>query len=314
MKARYEVIKKQKDPYRKSSKKEKGRILDHVCESTGLSRDRAKKLLGRNKARSPNNSFAKRRGRKPKYGKIVAEALARVWEYMDFAGGKRLCAGMDDIPGALFRFGEVRFDNETTVLPREMSPATADRLLARKKRKRGKGMPATKPGTLLKANIPLRLGTQWDDAVPGFMEADLVAHCGTTTAGEYINTLDMTDISTGWTETQAVLNKARKRVFAALKDIRQRLPFPLRGIDSDNGGEFINAELFRYCQKNDICFTRSRPYMKNDNWHVARRRTGMWRAGTSVTDGMKALRRLTCSTAITRCSGFTQTSSCRGRS
>jgi hypothetical protein len=128
------------------------------------------------------------------------------------------------------------------------------------------------------------LGSEWDDAVPGYVEIDLVAHCGSTAAGDYVNTLDVTDICTGWTETAAVLNKAQRHVFNALLDIENRLPFPLRGIDSDNGSEFINGHLYRYCRQKGIVFTRSRPYKKNDgchveqkNWNVVRRNIGYGR-------------------------------------
>ncbi|MDO9556311.1 MAG: transposase family protein, partial [Coriobacteriia bacterium] len=140
---------------------------------------------------------------------------------------------------------------------------------------------------LLKSQIQIRTGTEWNDACPGFIEIDLVAHCGDSTRGEYCNTLDATDIATGWTETRAVRNKAQVHVFAALKDIVGHLPFPLLGIDSDNGSEFINAELLRYCTEHDIAFTRSRAYRKNDgchveqkNWSVVRQNVGYARFDT----------------------------------
>jgi len=199
---------------------------------------------------------------------------------------------MDDMLDALIRAKEYRFDEITLKLLREISPATVDRNLKRaKERFRLRGRSTTKPGTLLKKDIPIRLGTEWNENMPGFVEIDLVAHCGTTTAGEYINTLDVTDIHTGWTETRAVINKAQKHVFEALKNIRERLPFELLGIDSDSGSEFINNELFRYCKEECISFTRSRPYMKNDgchveqkNWHVVRRNIGYGRY-----EGIKAV-------------------------
>jgi hypothetical protein len=186
---------------------------------------------------------------------------------------------------ALIKHGELNTSQEIQIKLKEVSAATADRLLsASKKGLTFKGKSTTKPGTLLKRDIPIRLGTEWDDAVPGFVEIDLVAHCGETTAGDYVNTLDVTDICTGWTETAAVFNKAQKHVFNALMDICNRQPFPLRGIDSDNGSEFINAHLFRWCKEKKICFTRSRPNRKNDNchveqknWHVVRRNIGYHR-------------------------------------
>jgi hypothetical protein len=192
---------------------------------------------------------------------------------------------MEDMLDALVRCGECGFDETVREQLLKMSPATADRILRREKDKllfRGKS--TTKPGTLLKKNIPIRLGTEWDEDMPGFVEIDLVAHCGATTAGEYVNTLYVTDIKSGWTETQAVINKAQKHVFAALLAIASDMPFELLGIDSDNGSEFINNHLYRYCQEKDIMFTRSRPYMKNDgchveqkNWHIVRRHIGYGR-------------------------------------
>jgi hypothetical protein len=121
---------------------------------------------------------------------------------------------------------------------------------------------------LLKHQIPVRTFSEWDEQRPGFVEIDLVGHEGGDPNGDYAQTLDMTDICTGWTETQAVRNKARVWVFEALKEIRKRLPFRLLGIDSDNGGEFINGHLVDYCENEKITFTRARPYRKNDNCYV----------------------------------------------
>jgi len=126
----------------------------------------------------------------------------------------------------------------------------------------------TKPGTLLKHQIPIRTFAEWDEAQPGFAEIDLVAHDGGLALGDYCQTLDLTDICTGWTETEAVPNKAQVWVFEAIQTIRARLPFPLLGLDSDNGSEFVNHELLGYCQKERITFTRARPYRKNDNCYV----------------------------------------------
>jgi hypothetical protein len=267
MKTRKEIIDKQRANYRKSTKKGKGAILDAICETTGLSRDRAKKLLSGGAKRQARAK--KKRGRKPVYGQDVREALEKVWAFMDFASGKRLVAGMEDMLEALSKFGEVNFPDEVNKKLCALSASTADRLLVRaKSRYMHKGMSTTKPGTLLKNDIPIRLGTEWDDAIPGYVECDLVAHCGDTTAGEYVNTLDVTDIATTWTETEVVINKAQIHVFKALMTIEERQPFPYLGIDSDNGSEFINNHLHRYCAQNKICFTRSRPYMKNDNCHV----------------------------------------------
>jgi len=258
-----------KAKYRKAGKKEKGQILDIVCGSTGLSRDRAARLLAAHAKGKPPPKSTGKRGRNRIYDFPVVKALKEVWRHMDFACGKRLHEGIGDMLDALMRFGEADYGDETVGKLRQMSAATMDRLLKKEKEAlRLKGISTTKPGTLLKRDIPIRLGQEWNDAVPGFEEVDLVAHCGPTTAGEYINTLNVTDICTGWTEPVAVLNKAQKHVFSGLKEVENRQPFRFAGIDSDNGAEFINHELYRYCKGQGICFTRSRPYTKNDNCHV----------------------------------------------
>lgn len=166
-----------------------------------------------------------------------------------------------------------------------ISAATIDRRLASDRAKyQIKGRSGTRPGSLLKSQIPMRTFAEWDEGKPGFGEMDLVGHDGGYTSGDYIQTLDLTDISSGWTELEAVKNKAQVWVFEAIKKIRERLPFDLLGLDSDNGSEFINNQLLRYCQTEGITFTRSRPHRKNDNcyveqknWSVVRRHVGYQR-------------------------------------
>jgi hypothetical protein len=160
-----------------------------------------------------------------------------------------------------------------------------DRLLApARARIWDKERSSTKPGTLLKHQIPIRTFADWNEKMPGFLEIDLVAHDGGSSYGEYIQSLDATDIATGWTETGGVKNKAQRYVFATLKRLRAQFPFPVLGLDSDNGGEFINNELLRYCIGEKITFTRSRPMRKNDNcfveqknYTIVRRTTGYYR-------------------------------------
>ena len=292
MKTRKEVIKRLMPAYRKASKGGKGKILDGICASTGISRSRARHILS---GAEPLKAKKRKPGRTPTYDAEFAAVLEKIWAYMDFACGRRLVAGMEDILQALISCGEIEISEEILQKLKKVSAQTADRLLT--KARKGmvpKGKSTTKPGTLLKRDIPIRLGNEWDDAVPGFVEIDLVAHCGTTTAGDYVNTLDVTDISSGWTETQAVLNKAQRHVFSALHAIGNRLPFPYKGIDSDNGSEFINAHLYNWCKNENICFTRSRPNRKNDNchveqknWHVVRRNIGYNRyEGQEAVDAM----------------------------
>jgi len=142
-----------------------------------------------------------------------------------------------------------------------------------------KGRSHTKPGTLLKSQIPIRTFSEWDDKRAGFVEIDLVAHDRGDAQGDFAQTLDVTDVCTGWTETQAVKNKAQIWVFAALQDIRNRVPFDILGIDSDNGAEFINHQLFRFCTTEQIIFTRARSYRKNNNCFVEQK--GLTKLGTT---------------------------------
>ncbi|HZO75783.1 MAG TPA: hypothetical protein VFB60_26520 [Ktedonobacteraceae bacterium] len=178
-----------------------------------------------------------------------------------------------------------------------MSPATADRLLAaERQRTRLHGFSTTKPGTLMQ-EVPIRLGTEWDDVQVGFVELDLVAHCGESVRGDYLSTLTVTDILTGWTECLAVRNRGQQAVFQAIVRARARLPFPLRALDSDNGVEFLTTHLVRYCQQEHLIFTRGRPFQKNDqahveqkNWSVVRHVVGYDRyEGQSAWDALQNL-------------------------
>jgi transposase InsO family protein len=176
------------------------------------------------------------------------------------------------------------------VLLLKIAPATIDRRLkAERKKLDPRGRSHTKPGTLLKNSIPMRTWAEWDDAVPGFVEIDLVGHEGGNSKGEFCFTLTITDICTGWTETRSVKNKAQKWVFAAIKEATAAFPFPVVGIDSDNGSEFINWELLRWCEQEQLTFTRSRSGNKNDgahveqkNWHVVRQTVGYHRYDTAA--------------------------------
>ncbi len=150
-----------------------------------------------------------------------------------------------------------------------MSPSTIDRrLVASKRRAKPRGLSTTKPGSLLKQQIPVKTYTPWSDQRPGFEEVDLVAHCGDSAAGEHRFTLDLVDVATGWTECAGVPNKGQRAVVDALNEVAARFPFPTLGLDSDNGSEFINQHLIRYCQEGEITMTRCRAYHKDDQAHV----------------------------------------------
>lgn len=192
---------------------------------------------------------------------------------------------MPDVIENLEQHGHLRLEATFKQQMLSMSHGTMDRLLKHNRKQLNPfGRATTKPGSLLKNQIPIRRGTDWDDSVPGFLEIDLVAHCGSEPRGEYLFTLNATDVKTGWTECWAVRNKARVHTLEAMKSIEKRLPFPLRGIDSDNGSEFINQHFLNYCKDKKICFTRSRPNHSNDgcyveqkNWSVVRKMIGYGR-------------------------------------
>ena len=226
--------------------------------------------------------------RPPIYGEAVIAALRFCWAVQGTPCGRLLAAALPDLVPRLRRLKELEIDDATAALLVKIAPATIDRRLKADRAKLApRGRSHTKPGTLLKDSIPMRTWAEWDDAVPGFVEIDLVGHEGGNAQGEFCFTLDITDIATGWTETRSVKNKAQKWVFAAIKDATAAFPFPIRGIDSDNGSEFINWELFRWCEQEKLTFTRSRSGNKNDgahveqkNWHIVRQTVGYHRYDT----------------------------------
>lgn len=250
--------------YLKAKKAEKVQILDEFVAATGYHRKYAIRLL----KKGPSRKGWKKKGRQKVYEGEVVQLLIRIWEISGRICSKRLHPFLPEMVSVLERHNEIQLSAENKELLLRMSRSTIDRRLQPARFEHRRGLSTTKPGSLLKKAIPVRTYAQWDDARPGFVEMDLVAHCGETTAGQYLNTLTVVDISTGWTECLAVHHKTQHAVFEAILKLRQRLPFPLLGIDSDNGGEFINDILYRYCLKEQITFTRSRPYRKNDQAHV----------------------------------------------
>jgi hypothetical protein len=288
--------------YLKAPKAEKGRILDEFVAATGYHRRHAVRLLRHGRfgdprlaalqglpvAPAPGPRVGRRGGRPRVYGATVIGALRTVAEASDWLCGKRLAPFLPELVPALEAEGALRLTADVRGRLVGLSAATIDRRLRPfRLQRRGQGWGTTKPGTLLKQQVPVQTYTPWAEQRPGFLEIDLVAHCGTTTEGFYLTTLVATDVCTGWTECAGVWGKSQRAVFAALEAIRARLPFPLLGLDADNGSEFLNAHLVRFCTEHRITFTRSRPYWKNDqahveqkNWSVVRRLLGYGRYET----------------------------------
>jgi transposase InsO family protein len=272
--------------YRKASKKERTAILDEFVKTTDYHRKHATAVLNGRRERVQGPI---RRPRGKVYGADVARELAHLADLFDNICSKRLRAALDAELPRLYYAGVVPVSDECYQKLMVVSPATMDRLLIREQPVIGKRRGFTKPGTLLKDRIPIRTWADWNEDRPGFSEIDLVDHSGglVIRGQDHAWTLCFTDICTTWTESVAVRNKAQVHVFAAIQQARQRLPFPLLGIDSDNGSESINAQLFRYCRQEKITFTRGRAGRKNDNayveqknWSVVRRAVGYDRYDT----------------------------------
>lgn len=270
--------------YLKASKVGKAQILDELIATTGYHRKSAIRVL----THAPKPKGLKRPGRRKVYQGEVVQVLEQIWEICGRICSKRLQPFLPEMVSVLERCHELCLSEATQALLLAMSPATIDRCLKRARFISPRhGLSTTKPGVLLKQAIPIRTFTPWEEERPGFLEIDLVAHCGSTTEGIYLNTLTATDLATGWTECLALANKTQAAVSQAIAQMRLDLPFPLLGLDSDNGSEFINDTLLRYCQSEQITFTRSRPYQKNDqahveqkNWSVVRHTVGYDRLET----------------------------------
>lgn len=286
MRERQAVTRQLAVEYKRATKKQKGEILDTLTELTGYNRSYAARVL-RRRARTvvlgrgvvdgvkvtlvedERTKRRKKRKRSRTYGKDVLVAVQKVWVICDGICGKRLAPYLAEIVPTLERLGELTLAEETRRKLIGISPATIDRMLTpARKRYQLQARSQTKPGTLLKHQIPIRTFSDWDELRPGFVEIDLVSHEGGNARGDYAYTLDATDVCTAWTETEAVRNRSQMWVFAGLEKALAKFPFAICGIDSDNGSEFINNHLVRYCTENKITFTRSRPYRKNDNCFV----------------------------------------------
>jgi Integrase core domain len=272
--------------YQAASKRGKGLILDELCANTGWHRNHARKAL---KAALAPTVLTVRGPRPVRYGPEVIAALTVCWTVLGMPAGKRLAPMLTELVVVLRHFRELVISDQTAALLVSMSAATIDRRLADERaRCKIRGRVGTRPGSLLKSQIPVRTWAEWDDVVPGFVEIDTVFHDGGNRGGGHAFTLTVTDIATGWTESRSLPNRAARYILAALNHIAGAMPFPILGVDSDNGSEFINDDLLAWCQNRRITFTRSRPGNKNDgchveqkNWVVVRTVVGYYRYDTA---------------------------------
>lgn len=267
LKSKRELLEAVRPRYLKANKLEKQKILDEFTSAAGYHRKHAIRVL-KNQVQVQNRLKRKTKTYKTVYHGDVVHRLEQIWEIYGQVCSKRLQPFLPEAIKVLERCQEINLSTDTKALLLKISSASIDRCLRSVRIKSQHGLRTTKPGSLLKSLIPVHTFTEWDAERPGFMEIDLVAHCGTSTEGQYLNTLTCTDLSTGWTDVTALSHRSQEVVFAAIQVMRHRLPFPLLGIDSDNGSEFINDLLYRYCLHEKITFTRSRPYQKNDQAHV----------------------------------------------
>lgn len=253
------------EQYQQARRREKARLLDSFIEASGYARKYAIRLLngpGRSNSREP-------RPRRRIYPPEVFVALETAWEALDLICAKRLVPFLPELVPKLERGGHLQLSPVNRKLLLDLSAATADRHLTKVRRSRKpRGLSMTKPGAILKKRVPIKTFAEWDDALPGFFEVDLVAHSGPSSSGNFLWTMTLTDVATGWTECVALPNKSGGAVVRALEALAPILPFPVKGLDCDNGSEFLNHEMLGYCEARGITFTRGRAYRKNDQCYV----------------------------------------------
>ena len=265
--------------YRRAGKRERGKLLDEFCTVSGYHRKAAIRLLNQDAAAQ----VAARRGRPRVYGPAVGQALRTAWDAANQLSGKLLVPFLPELVPLLERHGALTLEPNVRTQLLALSPATADRLLASFRRQRGPLLPWThrSPTAGLRAEVPLRTFGDWNDAQAGELQADLVSHCGSSTAGFYLTSLVAIDVCTGWTELEPVWGKGEERVGGALQRMSGRLPIPMRSLHTDNGSEFFGRALWKWCTREGVSRSRGRPYRKNDqawaeqrNWTAVRRVVG----------------------------------------
>ena len=266
----------ERERYRRATRKEKHGILEHFCAATGYHRKSAIRLL-----RSRPTRVSGRRGRPSVYGPELVAGLKVAWEATMCVCSKRLAPFLAELVPNLEEKGLLRVSSQVHDQLIRVSASTIDRLLRPFRDRRRHGVATTRSAGGFRRFVPVRTFADKQGLQVGDVEVDLVAHCGTSSEGFFLNTLVMVDTVSGWTELEAVWGKGEDRVGGAIERARRRFPCPLRGINSDNGSEFMNYALFHYCKRHGITLTRSRPYKKNDqarveqkNWSVVRKLVG----------------------------------------
>jgi integrase-like protein len=250
--------------YQQASRTQKTLLLDSFVEWTGYTRKYAIELLNHGE---PGQQTIQRQ-RQPQYGQEVQQALFLAWKATHYVCAKRLLSFLPSLVALLEGQGHLQLTEEGRRQLLAMSLSTAERFLRTQRKPRLHGLSTTTPGPWYKAQIPVCIFSQWEENRPGFVEIDLVTHCGDHLDGQFLYTLTLTDLATGWTECIPLLEKSADAVRAALEQARMLFPFPLLGIDTDNGAEFLNAEVIAYCEQEQLTFTRGRPGVKNDQCYV----------------------------------------------
>ncbi len=261
---RRELARSRSAAYLKAPKARKSAMLDEFVAATSVNRKTAMFLL-----RNPPAVKAKSRGRpKKRYGTDVAAALEMLWALTGYICSERLVPFLPGLVEMVLAEGAWGFSQEVQAKLGKISVSTCDRLLRPHRTGHRCGQSLTRPGTMLKSQIPIRTWADWSETEPGYCEMDLVHHCDNDTSGEYLHTLTITDVLLGWTEIRALKNRSETTVRTGVESIGSQMPYKIKGLDSDSGAEFINHIMLRYCQDSSIVFTRSRPNKKNDQCRV----------------------------------------------
>ena len=284
--ARRELLASVRQSYRDATWAEKGRILDGFVAATDYERKYAIRLLSTDEVSIP----LKKRPSIQQYDEQVRQALMAIWYAANKTCSKRLVPFLPQLISAMEKHGHLRLSADVRARLLRISPATVDRILSPERERIRQGVSTTRPGNLLKHQIQIRTFADWDDVTPGFIEADLVAHCGGNTNGTFLNTLTLVDICTGWLECMPLLRKSAQDVIDGLRVADDLMPFRLQGLDTDCGSEFINYDVLDYCEDNRITFTRARTHRKNDQAHVEEKNGSVVRrlVGYDRFEGLKA--------------------------